>query len=218
MNDNLLINALKKEILTEEIISRNEIYVYHCAKQENLQSIGEVGFERYFTAGGVGNAYGPGIYSTFDLESSIINAKRGEYGDVILKCKLKSLRNFLIYTKDVAKKIYGREDIDFQLRKILKPDDYNKLASENRMPNRKFWMTGDNIYKLITNDPSLGIQYTSYCCHAADWYGGKNPSFDNSIDGFVFNGPHDGYVILKLHILLKLVIALEMENITEQEK
>lgn len=196
MSDNIFLKALEKQKLTEEIVNKNEIYVYHCAKYENLQSIGEVGFERYFTAGGVGNAYGPGIYSTFDLNSSVINARRGEYGNVILKCRLKSLRNFLIYTKDVAKQIYGRDDIDFQLRKILKPEDYNQLKAEGRKPNSKFWMMGDNIYKLIINDPSLNIQYTSYCCHAADWYGGKNASFDNSIDGFVFNGPHDGYVCI----------------------
>ena len=120
MPKNLLLNALNDRLLAEEIVSKNEIYVYHCAHIESLDSIGKTGFERYFSAKGVGNAYGSGIYSTFDLQSSIKNALENKgYGHVILKCKVKSLRNFLIYIPEIATKVYGNPSIDFQLQKIL---------------------------------------------------------------------------------------------------
>lgn len=194
--ENILKNTIDK-ILNEEIVGKDEMYVYHCAKYENLQSIGEVGFERFYTANGVGNAYGPGIYSTFDVQSSITNARRGEYGDVILKCKVKSFRNFLIYADDVASKIYGKNSsLDSQLKRILSPQTYNLLRNETRTPNSRWWFHGGTIYQNIINDPSLHIPYESNCCHACDWYGSKNPDFDNAVDGFIFHGPHDGFVCI----------------------
>ena len=199
MSQNLLLSALNNKLLTEEIVSRNEIYVYHCAHKRDLESIGETGFERFYSAKGVGNAYGSGIYSTFDLNSSVKNALEDKYGEVILKCKLKSLRNFLIYEPTIARQVFGNSSIDFQLQKILSKDDYIKLKNETRLPGYHFWTNGtDSIYKLITNDPSLGIDqhHTSNCCHAVDWYAWKNPSVDASIEGFVFRGPVDGLVCI----------------------
>ena len=198
MSNNLLKNAIDYNLLTEEIVSKNEIYVYHCAHFKDLESIGTTGFERYFSARGVGNAYGSGIYSTFDLKSSVKNALEDKYGKVILKCKLKSIRNFLIYIPEIARQVYGNPSIDFQLQKILSKEDYNKLKNETRFPSPHFWTHGDNIYKLITNDPSLNIpsDRSSNCCHAVDWYAWKNPSVDAAVEGFIFKGPVDGVVCI----------------------
>jgi len=199
MSKSLIAGAIDYNLLLEEIVSKNEIYIYHCAHYEDLESIGETGFERFFSAKGVGNAYGSGIYSTFDLQSSIKNALEDKYGEVILKCKVRSLRNFLIYVPDIARQVYGNASIDFQLQKILTKEDYNKLKNETRFPSsHHFWVHGDNIYKLITNDPSLGIPqtHTSNCCHAVDWYAWKNPTVDAAVDGFIFRGPVDGVVCI----------------------
>lgn len=219
---NFLMNSFNKVLLNEEL-NRDGAFVYHCAKINTIDSIGEVGFERYFTGKGVGNAYGPGIYTTFDLKSTFTNAMRGEYGRVILRCKVKSLRNFIIYSKDVARRIYGRTDIDFQLQKILPKEAYEELKFEKRKPGSHFWnVGGDNttIYQLITNDPSLNIEYTSYCAHACDWYGEKNQVFDNSVDGFIFNGPHDGYVCIlrNFKIAYPVEISYTVQNAAKQNK
>jgi hypothetical protein len=196
MPKNLLLNALNDRLLAEEIVNKNEIYVYHCAHIESLDSIGKTGFERYFSAKGVGNAYGSGIYSTFDLKSSIKNALEDKgYGRVILKCKVKSLRNFLIYIPEIASKVYGNPSIDFQLQKILGDKEYQKLKNSTGFPNSyHHWCVGNNIYNLITN--KVNVPYTSYCCHAVDWYAWKNPVVDASVEGFIFKGPVDGIVCI----------------------
>ena len=216
MNDNIILDALKTNLLAEEIVSKNEIYVYHCAHMKDLDSIGETGFERYYSAKGVGNAYGSGIYSTFDLKSSVKNALEDKYGEVILKCKLKSLRNFLIYEPSIARQVFGNASIDFQLQKILSKDDYIALKNETRAPGYHFWVHGDNIYKMIINDPSLGISanHTSNCCHAVDWYAWKNPSVDASVEGFVFRGPVDGLVciIRDFKIAYPVEYSLSVQN------
>ena len=197
---NILQNAMNNYLLNEEITKNGNIYVYHVAKLETIPSIADVGFERYYTANGVGNAYGPGVYTTFDINSSVRNARRGEYGRVILKCKMKSLDGFLIYDKNVAQSIYGANyTLDGQLRTILPNDVYNKLRRFRGRSN-KFWNSygADSVYEMITDNPRLGIprDHTSNCAHASDWYAGFNPDYDVCINGYVFNGPHDGYVCI----------------------
>ena len=215
MSKNLLLSALNNKLLTEEIVSRNEIYVYHCAHSHSLESIGQTGFERYYSAKGVGNAYGSGIYATFDLQSSIKNALEDKYGEVVLKCKVKSLRNFLIYIPEIAKQVYGNSSIDFQLQKILGNDEYLKLKNSTGFPTHyHHWCVGNNIYKLITNDPSLNVPYTSYCCHAVDWYAWKNPIVDASVEGFVFKGPVDGFVCIlrDFKVAYPVEVSYSVEN------
>ena len=82
--------------MIKEYYEGDDFIVYHCAHEETLPSLFKFGFEAYFTARGVGNAYGRGVYTTFSLRSTVNNAKRGEYGRAILKCKIRSFKNFLI--------------------------------------------------------------------------------------------------------------------------
>ena len=87
----------KIDIILEKVIKiitegtdRNIPYVYHCARHRDIESIFSNGFRRYFFASNAGNYYGPGIYTTIDLESSIRNSKGGSYGSVIIKSEYQS--------------------------------------------------------------------------------------------------------------------------------
>jgi hypothetical protein len=186
----LINEELNKRVnLNEEFIG-DDFYVYHVAHQETLSSIFKFGFEAFYTASKVGNAYGRGVYSTFDLKSSVNNAKRGEYGKIILKCRVKSLKNFLIWDTDIARKVYGGHwRVSSQLELICPPNVLNRLKNSNGVA-RHFWSSGEYIYNSIT----IPKNWTSHNAHAADWYGEKEKEFGKCFKGLIFNGPHDGNV------------------------
>lgn len=184
-----VISERNKVNLNEEFIG-NDFYVYHVAREESLSSIFKFGFEAYYTASKVGNAYGRGVYSTFSLESSLKNAKRGEYGRIILKCKLKSLKDFLIWDENIARRVYGGYwRVSKQLDLLCPPNVLSTLKNNNMKSNR-FWSKGRPIYEEIISYNN----YTSQNAHAAHWYGTKNAEFEKCYKGLIFNGPHDGDV------------------------
>lgn len=176
---------LKLIKLLNEIDFDNESkYVYHCARQEGdaFLKIFKYGFERYYLARGVGNLYGPGVYTTIDLESSITNARRGEYGRVIIKGEIISYDNFLIWNKKLASDVYGDNwKMEDQLTTIFSPETIDEIKEKSFYNNivRHNDFTSDNALSFYNN------------CKRGNFIHG-NPY--NKINGFVFHGRRDGRV------------------------
>lgn len=174
-----------KYISKERYISPK--YVYHCAKEEFLDSIFTFGFERYFFNRGVGNMYGPGAYTTFDLISSITNAKRGEYGRIIVKFEvLNGYNKGLIWDNILAKQVYGENwKIADQMRLLFPREVINE------MKNTKY--SEGSVYSYLT----MRAEYTSNLAFLFySLYGNKNMKLNpyHMVDSLTFNGRRDGNV------------------------
>lgn len=179
---NLISEAYNKALLKEDFES-DGFYVYHGTRREFLDSLGEAGFERIFTAANGGNMYGPGVYSTYKLATGYQNT-RGTYGSYLLKMKVKSLRSFVIYDKDIAMKVYKNASIDFQLKKIFTPEQYQELRSSRYIDYDKVCNTRNDTY-------------TSTCAlHLIQGLMNYHPDLYYSINGYIFFGHNDGYVCL----------------------
>lgn len=177
-----LINEAYKKILTEDF-EHDGFYVYHGTKAESLDGLGEAGLERIFTDSNGGNMYGAGVYSTYKLASGYQNTN-GTYGGCLLKMKVKSLRNFVIYDNDIALKVYKNTSIDFQLRKIFTPEQYQELRNSRYID-----------YDKVCN--TRGDLYTSTCAlHLIHALKNNHPSLYYCINGYIFFGHNDGYVCL----------------------
>jgi hypothetical protein len=162
----------------------NKFYVYHSAREKDLNSIFKFGFESFYLASNVGNMYGRGVYTTSDLESSIDNARKGTYGKIIVKAQLVSYDKYLIWNEEIAKKVYGGKwSIVDQLDSIVPP---NVIEEAKNIPYQ-----GTNLYSYITEYRD----YTSKNALAVYSAGRSNSeSIYNYIEGFVFRGANDGNV------------------------
>lgn len=193
---NLFENAIKSVI--KEHKEDGALTVYHCAKQKDLDSIFKFGFERYYCGKGVGNAYGAGVYTTFKLSSSINNAKRGEYGNIILKCILKSVDGFIIYNRELAQSIYGANwKLKDQLKSVVGEDGVNRLKNYHTNDMYYYWNRSKftSFYDAITNVDKCGT--SSECAHALAYYiDNVDSNFGKNIHGYIFFGPHDGNVCI----------------------
>ena len=83
--------------------------VYQLAFEDRLPSIFKNGFSREFAATAGGNFYCTGLYTTFDLNSTIENSKTKAdlYGGAIIKMGIKSYERFFICNKKIAQQVYG---------------------------------------------------------------------------------------------------------------
>jgi hypothetical protein len=163
----------------------SKFYVYHSAKEKDLNSIFKFGFESFYLASNVGNMYGRGVYATTDLESSIENARKGTYGKIIVKAQLISYDNYLIWNQDIAKKVYGD--------KWNIADQLNSIVPASVIEKAKTTPHGDtNLYSFITEYR----EYTSNNALAVYSNAGRTngESIYDYIEGFVFRGSNDGNV------------------------
>ncbi len=174
-----LLKNISNKLLKEDFERDGGFYVYHGTKPTAEEGISRLGFERFFTASNGGNMYGAGIYSTYKLSTQGQNA-RGAYGNVMFKLKVKSLKDFIIYDPDIAVKVYGNTSIEFQLKKILSPQSFEKIKN-------------DYYYQKYIN--SNGTQTTSVCALAlCEYLRYNDPEASYKINGFIFSGNHDGWV------------------------
>lgn len=182
-----LFGDISKQVLAEEFESDGNFYVYHGTKNEALDGISKTGFERFFTATNGGNLYGAGLYSTYKLSTEGQNA-RGVYGHVMFKLRVKSLKNFIIYDPDIAIKVYGKLDVDSQLRSILNPEQYQRIRNCASLGG---WNSYD-YGKLINsrNDEKSSVCALDMCRYFRDF----DPEAGYKINGYIFKGNHDGYV------------------------
>ena len=77
--------------------------IYHRTKDQDIAgNICTIGF-----VAGAGAAYGRGIYSTYNLKSSLQNYNLTSYGGEVLKAQV-NINGFLILDYDLSKQIYGQ--------------------------------------------------------------------------------------------------------------
>ena len=88
---------------------KNSPAIYQLAFKDRIKSIFRNGMSREYAATAGGNFYCTGLYSTYNLDSTIRNSytKSDIYGDVILKMKVSSYDRFFICDKKIAKQVYG---------------------------------------------------------------------------------------------------------------
>lgn len=165
-------------------------YVYHAARQGDIDKIFTYGFESFFVGKGVGNMYGRGVYTTSDLESSIYNAKKGTYGSIIVRCELQSYDRFLIWEPAIAKKVYGHKWRMRDQLEMLLPEYIDDMKSSTSGGNAGF----SNLYDLMTRikgHTSLAAhQFWLYCRSSSR----RNGNPWDKVLGLVFFGLNDGHV------------------------
>ena len=175
-----LFGSVVRKVLKEEF-EKGGFYVFHGTKNTAEEGIASKGFERFFTATNGGNLYGPGVYTTYKLSNAGQNA-RGAYGQIMFKLRVKSLRNFVIYDEDIAKRVYGNPSVDYQLQKILTPEQYNKMRNSSYYDYNK-------IINSRKDDKSSNCAL--YLCGYLEHI---DREAGYQINGFIFKGNHDGYV------------------------
>jgi hypothetical protein len=167
----------------------NAKYIYHCAREKDLPSIFKFGFERFYFGKGVGEMYGPGIYCTTDLQSSIVNSYRGLYGPVIVRAEIKTYKGCLIWEPIIAKEVYGD--------KWRMSDQLQMLVPEYIEQMKQLRVIGDfndgasNMYEFINKwreRTSVGAR--QIWAQRNNFKGGS--PYDK-IRGFVFYGSVDGH-------------------------
>ena len=162
----------------------SNFYVYHCARERDLDSIFKFGFESFYLGSNVGNMYGRGVYTTTDLESSINNARNGTYGKIIVKIQIISYDNYLIWDKGIAEKVYGnKSSIVDQLNSIV-PAHIIEKAKNTPYGNETLYshITTDREY---TSENALAVYKSSK---------GDGESIYDYVEGFAFKGRNDGNV------------------------
>ena len=172
-------------------INRSLPTVYQLAFEDRLPSIFRNGYSREYFASAGGNFYCSGVYTTFNLESTIKNSrdKAHLYGGAIVKLGIKSYDRFFICNKRIAKEVYGVNYEPANQLKVLFKD----------LPN---------VYESIVNSPyypriiSTTEHYTSNNVQALlSALGGMQCRADGNLEkydirGFVFHGANDGDVAI----------------------
>jgi len=179
----------------------SNFYVYHCARERDLNSIFKFGFESFYLGSNVGNMYGRGVYTTTDLESSVDNARKGTYGKIIVKAQVISYDNYLIWDRGIAERVYGN--------KWSITDQLNSIVPANIIEKAKQTPYGDvSLYDYI-------LEYREYTSNNAlavykDSRQGNGESIYDHIEGFVFRGSNDGNVAVVKNV--KNLIPLYYTN------
>ena len=143
-----------------------------------INSLMKYGFSREYTGDNGGNMYGVGVYNVYSLRSS--NEKATGYGRFIVKSYLLGgYKDFLIFNKDMAKKVYGEDfRIERQIEKLIPPKIAQEILSR---------------FKLYMNDNSNCDEVrTSNIAHQITTFLGDKIS-QTKIRGIVYSGGHDGH-------------------------
>ena len=154
--------------------------VYQITDRQNVDSIFRNGFDREFTGAKAGNVYGPGIYTTYDFNSTKKNLnKREYYGDTIIKMVvLSKFKNFLIFDASVAKKVYGKDwHISSQLKNLFgekQCEEWKRNGTWKYLTSRDEFTSGRalSIWKNIGDEQLVG----------------------KGVGGFIFRGEYNGNV------------------------
>lgn len=183
---NHLINEIEDNDVNE-LLSKYKNYngpiLYHSAKTKDLENIFRVGVSRRFFAKNCGNYYGAGVYTTLDLKSSIINAKRGEYGRNIVKFALvDGFYGYIIFVPQLAAKIYGKNwRIADQIKLLVgdvKVNNPEILRNDLKLYNTE--PTKDNTPNTSSGAKAIATKY--------------NETIFNKVKGHIFKGETDGLV------------------------
>ena len=165
------------EMLINEKVYGNIATVYHRAPSDEIVDI--IKSNGYRFGGGAGWLYGPGVYTVYELESTLTEYPL-MYGDYIIKNKLKVI-DFLIFDPIEAKKIYGP---NYALQ-----DQWKQITKGQKVKNN------DQIVDHLTvlNEAIPTTKYTADL--AASLTSVLNMSdIVPYINGLIFTGKHDGKV------------------------
>jgi hypothetical protein len=165
--------------------------VYQLAFEDRLPSIFKNGYSREFAATAGGNYYCTGVYTTFNLNSTIQNSKdkASLYGGAIVKLGIKSYERFFICNKKIAQKVYGANFHPEKQLEILFSEYPTVLEYIKRSP----------YYSTIiqTTSPRTAMNVAALL----EVLGGMHCRADDNLNkydirGFVFHGSNDGDVAI----------------------
>ena len=181
-----------KNVLNETFETDGNFYVFHGTQPRAEKGLLSAGFERSWTAANGGNMYGKGVYTTFTFSRNGSNA-RGGYGNTILKARVKSLNNFIIYIEDIAKQVYGEFNIEHQLIKVFGNGFVNDLRHTNETcMTPEGWSANVTFDKVIN---SQGRDKSSESALAlAAFINTKHKEAEFQVNGYIFCGNHDADV------------------------
>lgn len=165
--------------------------VYQLAFEDRLPSIFKNGYSREWFGTAGGNFYCRGVYTTFNLKSTIRNSftKAHLYGGAIVKLGLSSYDRYFICNKKIAQQVYGSKyTMEDQLKMLFEkfPEVYKKITRHYLYPtiiNTNEHYTSNNVQALL--DVLGGMR-----C------GCEKELHRYDIRGFVFHGANDGDVTI----------------------
>lgn len=176
--------SIKITRIVEDVYGKLAI-VYHRTTQEGMIALSH---GRPFRIG-PGDAYGAGIYATYDLNSQLNDRMVRLYGPYIVKTRV-NLDNFLIFDENVARRVYPRtHTLEDQLRYVFgvnKPDPIE-------------YLTGISGY--TPNDRYTSDIARTFVGSAFSWVKQKTR-------GIVFTGRQDGKVVLAYDYRSMLPISI----------
>lgn len=162
VNMKIIINK-NQFISLNESITAGSIIVYHRTRDYLYEKILNNGFLT-----GSNGHYGPGVYTTYDLEAQLDNRMKVLYGSVIIESTINSLNGFLILDSDIAKTVYGTNySIEKQLRIILGGiwDNYKNDSEFIEIIKQNVKFSSEIFLDIYKNYPNLlkkliGVVYT----------------------------------------------------------
>ena len=191
MKHNIFENSVKS-VLNEQFESDGNFYVYHGTDSAAIQGLLSAGFERSWSGSGGGNMYGKGVYTTFTWSTRGCNA-RGNYGHSVVKALVKSLKNFIIYDKDIAVRVYGEYNLDKQLLNVFGQsfvDDLKSFSGHCCAPNGGYPPVN---YDIAANH--IHTDKTSNCAYGlAAFINERHRDAEFQMNGYIFCGGHDADV------------------------
>ncbi|MBR6516368.1 MAG: hypothetical protein IKT40_05885 [Bacilli bacterium] len=187
--------------------------VYQLAKRDRVEKIFKNGFSREYAATAGGNYYCTGLYTTFDLQSTLNNSqdKADLYGDVIIKMAIKSYDRFFICNKKIAREVYGdKYRMEDQLEILF--EKYPQILQNIRNHPNYSTIIQTSSSRTAQNVAALLEVLGGMQCRADD----NLNRFD--IRGFVFYGANDGYVaiIRDFKAIVPLAYSLDKARTTDK--
>jgi hypothetical protein len=195
-------NNHKQLFISEEMDDNGKFNLYHVTDKKGLNGIlKNEGFDWAKTGKGAGNMYGIGVYTTYDLKSTIKNLKK--YGGVILKSHLKSDNNMLILDKFVRKEL-GMDELNLSELLDLNNKETNKKYYEitNQFNDNFDFFSEEEIIEMYEKE-----RYSSTVAHAIC----NNEWFNRKFKTFSFYGENDGhvFVVRDFHNLIPIEYSLD---------
>ena len=172
-------------------LSGTTLTVYHRTKNQDIAgSICTVGF----IAGG-GRAYGTGIYSTFNLASSLKNSNLTAYGGEVLKATV-DIKGFLIFNEELAKQVYGANyKLIDQVNNIIGVN--NVVSPSNRQKDLEYL---ESQSKRLEE----GVEWSS---DVANGVSNRLRLDQSGVPGILFGGRTDGLVCVAYKQILVTPVA-----------
>lgn len=166
-------------------------YVYQLAPQSNIESIFKFGASREFAASKGGNYYCTGLYTTFNLSSTIKNSKdkASLYGGTIMKWGVNSYDRYFICNEKIAKQVYGDKwRLADQIEYLFK--DYPEGMQKIKSYRNYSYIIDDSTYRSASNVAEFCTAMGGMCQRC------DNDLNKYNIRGFIFHGSNDGDVAL----------------------